>query len=407
MKGFEKKAIAYTSACHGMVHILELAYGVVLVSVAQEFGAGLFVLGVLANVLGFTYGAMALPVGFLADRMSERRLLIFCCLGMGIASIAIGFSPNIYALGGFLAVLGLVLGIYHPTASAFISRVVAKRGLAFGYLGVGGNIGIAIGPLLAGIIASFMGWRWVYFIFAIPAFFLVAMLFFSARGEANFAQQPVNEVSIEKPSLRPIILPLALIFFIQVMAGFIYRGMITFLPLYLSQRIQLAFLNTDSVLIAGAFTTIALIFGIGGQFLGGHLMERRRHENLVVFAFLVTVPTLLVMGNSEGLLLMIAASAFAFFYFMGQPILNCLVADYSPSEWRGRIYGAYFFSNFAIGSFSASMLGYVADKFATNWIFMAAAGFGLLALIGAVFLMLWAWKVSKKDKGDFCRSISS
>jgi MFS family permease len=406
LKGHEKQAIVYTAACHGMVHILELSYGVVLVSIAQEFGASLFVLGVLANILGFTYGAMALPVGFLADRMSERRLLVFCCLGMGIASIAIGLSPNIYALGGFLAVLGLALGIYHPAASAFISRAVAKRGLAFGYLGVGGNIGVAIGPLLAGIIASFMGWRWAYFIFAIPAFSLAAMLFFSARGEANFVQQPVNDVSTEKPSLRPFILPLAAIFFIQIMAGFIYRGVLTFLPLYLSQHIHLPLFDVDSALIAGSFTTIALVFGIGGQFLSGHLMERKRHENLVFITFLVVVPSLLLMGESEGLVLMTAASAFAFFYFMGQPILNCLVADYSPAEWRGRIYGAYFFSNFTIGSFSATMLGYIAEKFGTNWIFIVAAGFALLALIGTVFLMVRAWNASKKDKGDLCRSTS-
>ncbi len=395
MEKFEKEAIAYTSACHGLVHILELTYGVVLISLAQEFGVSFFVLGVLANILGFAFGATALPAGFLADRISERRLLMFCCLGMGVASVAVGLSPSIYILGAALAVLGLALGIYHPTGAAFIARVATQRGLAFGYLGVGGNIGLALGPILAGIIASFLGWRAAYFIFAIPALFLAAMFFFSARSEAPLIQQSTPETGTEKPSLRPIILPLALVFCVSILNGFIYRGIVTFLPLYLSQRIHLAFLNLDSVLIAGSFTTIALIFGVGGQFLAGHLLGRRRHESLAFAIALVVVPLLVVVGNSEGLVLMIAASAFAFFYFMGQPVLNCLVADYSPTGWRGRAYGISFFCSFGLGSFSASILGYVADQLGTNWVFMVAAGFGLLTLICTIALLVRALNISR------------
>lgn len=398
MERFEKQAIAYTSACHGLVHILEVTYGVILVSIAQEFGASLFVLGVLANILGFAFGATALPAGFLTDRFGERRLLILCCLGMGVAAIAVGLSPSIYILGAALAVLGLALGIYHPTGAAFIARVATQRGLAFGYLGVAGNIGLALGPLLAGVIASFMGWRAAYFIFAIPAFFLAAMLFFSTRTEANFTQQSTTETGAEKLSLRPVIVPLGLIFCASILNGFIYRGTVTFLPLYLSQQIHLTFLNLDSVLIAGSFTTIALIFGVGGQFLGGYLLERRRHESLVFATALVVVPLLVVVGNSAGLVLMIAASAFAFFYFMGQPIYNCLIADYTPTDWRGRVYGISFFCAFGLGSFSASILGYVADRLGTSWVFMVAAGFGLLVLICTIALLVRALRVSGYNK---------
>jgi len=398
MEKFEKRAIAYTSACHGMVHILELTYGVVLVSIAQEFGAGLFVLGILANILGFTFGLTALPAGFLADRISEHRLLMLCCLGMGVASVAVGLSPNIYLLGAALAVLGLALGLYHPIGAAFISRVATQRGLGFGYLGIGGNIGLAVGPLLAGIIASFMGWRAAYFIFAIPALFLAAMFFFSTRTEVRFTQPSTTEAAAEKPSLRPIILPMAVLLCASILNGFIYRGIVTFLPLYLSQRIQLAFLNLDSVLIAGSFTAIALGFGIGGQFLAGHLLERRRHESLAFTAVLISIPLLVVVGSSEGLALIIAACTFAFFHFMAQPVFNCLIADYSPADWRGRIFGIYFFCSFGLGSFSASLLGYVADQLGTNWVFMVAAGFGLLVLICTIVLLVRALSVSRHSK---------
>lgn len=397
MKRFEKQAIIYTSACHGLVHILELTYGAVLIGIAQEFGASLFVLGILANVLGLAFGVAALPAGLLADRMSERRLLMLCCLGMGLSSIIIGLSPNIHILGIALLALGLALGIYHPAGSTFIARVAANRGLGFGYLGVGGNIGLALGPILASAIASVLGWRASYLIFAIPAIFLAAIFFFFTRTEMPSGQQSITDtnVSTGKLALRPFILPLGLILCAGIMNGFIYRGTVTFLPLYLSERIHLTFLNLDSVLAAGSFATIALAFGVGGQFLGGYLSERRRRESLAFIVALAAVPLLVLMGNSEGVILMIAAATFAFFYFMGQPVYNNLIADYSPTDWHGRLYGIYFSCTFGFGSFSASILGYVADQFGINWVFMAAAGFGLLTLICTVFLLMRALKISK------------
>ena len=398
MEKFEKQAIAYTSACHGLIHILELTYGAVLIGIAQEFGVGLFVLGILANIFGFAFGAMSLPTGYLADRVSERRLLMVCCLGMAVSSIVIGLAPNVNVLGAGLAALGLALGIYHPAGAAFIARVATHRGLGFGYLGMGGSIGVASGPILAGIIASFWGWRASYFIFAIPAIFLAVVSFFFARIKMPLTQQPTVESGTQKISLRPIILPLALIFCIQILNGFIYRGIITFLPLYLSERIHFTFLNLNSMLIAGSFTTIVLAFGVGGQFLGGYLSERVRRESLAFVIALMVAPLLVAMASSEGLSLMGAAITFAFFYFMGQPIYNCLVADYCPPGWRGRIFGISFFCVFGIGSFSTGLLGYVADQLGISWVFMVSAGFGLLALMCAIFLLVRALKVSRHDR---------
>jgi len=397
MKKFEKQAITYTAACHGLVHILELTYGAVLISIAQEFGASLFALGTLANIMGFAFGVMALPVGLLADRISERRLLMLCCLGMAVSSVAIGLSPSIQILRIALLVLGLSLGIYHPTGSAFIARVAANRGSAFGYIGVGGNIGLALGPIIASAIASILGWRASYLIFAVPAVFLAARFFFFARIEAPFTEQSTTEVSTGKTALRPFLLPLALIFCASIMNGFIYRGTVTFLPLYLSERIHFSFLNLDNILAAGSFASIAFAFGIGGQFLGGYLSEKRCRESLAVITALATVPLLIAIGNGEGLALMITAAAFAFFNFMGQPIYNSLIADYSPADWRGRLYGISYFCTFGIGSFSASILGYVAVKFGTSWIFFVAAGFGLITLLCTIFLWVRALKVSGRS----------
>ena len=398
MERTEKQVVAYTSICHALTHIFELAYGVVLIGIAQEFGVGLFLLGVLANIAGFAFGLMSLPAGFLADRIGERRLMMIFCLGSGLASIAVGLSPNIYVLGVALAVLGLVLGIYHPVGSAFIARATKHRGMAFGYLGVGGNLGVALGPILAGAIASTLGWRAPYLIFAIPAFLMAGLLYSFARTEIPSVSEATIEMDTGKTRLRLLILPLALIFIASAMNGFVYRGLVTFLPLYLSQRLHFTFFQLDSMALAGSFTTVALIFGVFGQFLGGYLSERRRREVLALIVAVVAAPLLLLMGKSEELILLLAASSFAFFHFMAQPIYNNLIADYSPASWRGRSYGISFFCAFGLGSFSATLLGYTAEQLGTNWVFIVMAGTALITLACIVILWVRALTTSKHDK---------
>ncbi|MFC1937419.1 MFS transporter [Chloroflexota bacterium] len=400
MTSFEKKAVGFTSVNHAMIHVLELAYGALLVDIAREFDASLLVLGVLANIFGFALGAMSLPTGFIVDRMSERRLLMLCCLGMGLSSVAIGLAPNVYVLGAALMLLGLSLGIYHPAGAAFIARVATHRGMGFAFMGVGGSIGIASGPIVAGAIAAFLGWRAPYLLYAIPSLLLAAVFFFFERAEAPVMQQSTSQPGRDKASLWPFIIPLSLIFTAQIMNGFVYRGLVTFLPLYLGQRIQLSLWNLDSVLIASSFTTIALIFGIGGQFLGGYLSERRSPESIAFVIALASVPLLVVMGNSAGMPLLVFSITFAFFHFMGQPVFNCLVADYSPTQWRGLMFGISFFCAFGVGSFSASMLGYVADTLGVNWVFTVSAGFGLIGLACTIILLVRARRTSGRARPE-------
>jgi len=395
MKSTGKKVIAFTAICHALDHIFELTYGVVLIGIAKEFGAGLFILGVLANVAGFAFGLAAIPSGFLSDRIGERRLLLFFCLGSGIASIVVGLSPNVYVLGAALAVLGLALGIFHPAGSAFITKATQNRGTAFGYFGVGGNLGVALGPIMAGAIASSLNWRAPYFIFAIPALLMAALLYSFARVEIPTITEVTARTDPGQTALKPIILPLAFIFLASAMNGLVYRGLVTFLPLYLSQHVQFTFLNWSSLALAGSFSTVALIFGVIGQLLGGYLCDRRRHEMLALIVAVVAVPVLSVMGNTQGLWLMLVAIITAFFHFMGQPIFNNLVADYTPVDWRGRSYGISYFCSFGLGSFSASILGYIAERFGLTWIFMTMAGISLIALICVVALLLRALQASK------------
>ena len=381
----ERRSITYVSIVHGLLHVLELAYGVVLVAVAVEFGASLLVLGILANIFGFAYGLTALPVGVLADRMSETRLLAICALGMGVASVGVSLSHGVVLLGVALAFLGVALGLFHPVATAFIARTAARTGLGFAYLGTGGNLGLALGPIMVGAIASGLGWRFAYAGFAVPCIvlgLLILRLPQKIRIVTAAADAPVQDRSFAV--LRPFLVPLGLIVMANVMNGLVYRGVLTFLPTHLSASVHSPIAGLDPVMLGGSFTTVALIFGVAGQFSGGYFSDKRRREGLALISLGVAAPALVGVWAFGGGAVLAAAAGFAFFSFMSQPVFNALIADYCPDCWRGRMYGVYFFCSFGVGSFSASALGFVAESHGVSYVFLVCA---FLSLIAACFIV--------------------
>jgi FSR family fosmidomycin resistance protein-like MFS transporter len=388
--GQQRRGLGYVATFHGLVHVLELSYGVVLVAIADDLGVTLLTLGVLANVFGLAYGATALPVGVLTDRLSGTRLLGACALAVAAAALLVAASRGTISLGVGMCALGVALGIFHPVAMTYVSRISTNIGLGYAYLGTGGNIGLAFGPLLAGAIASGLGWRFAYGLMAIPALVIAFLFFRLSQTTAPVARAGEQDREETPPSLRPYLIPLGIVLVVGLLNGLIYRGIVTFLPLHLSESVGRSIGNLDAVMLAGSFTTIALLFGVIGQFLGGYLSDRHKREWLAVISTVVSVPALLAVWSLGGITLLAFAGVLAFFHFLGQPVFNALIADYCPDCWRGRMFGFYFFCTFGVGSFSASFLGYVAEQqnvaavfFVCAIIAVLAAGFTLPLLVRA------------------------
>jgi MFS family permease len=376
------RVVLYTSLAHGLVHVIELTYAALLLRIGADFGQDKFMLGVIANVLAFTFGAGALPAGLLVDRLGSRRVITFYLLTAAVAAFLVGLSPNVFVLGVFLGLLGLSIGLYHPAGLALLAQAAEQRGMAFGYHGVAGNIGVALAPAMAIGLAVAVDWRLAYFVLAALAVLLVLIL--------NTIHLPEVERKPEATATAPVtaegvwtarvVLPLLLVYAAYTLNGFIYRGSFTFLPAHIEENVHISFLGIDQVALAGSLTTLALLAGAVGQYVGGSLSQRHALERLAPPLALALVPSLMLMGISGGLALVAASAAFVFFNFAGQPIYNGLIAEYTPPGLVGRSYGISFFAAFGLGSSAASFAGFFAEQWGTGSVFLSLAGFALLVL---------------------------
>ena len=416
MRFRQRGLVAYISVAHAFIHTIEITYAVLLSRIGDDFGSDLFVLGIIANGFAFMFGFAALPSGVLVDRLGIQRVLFIAFTAAAASALLVATATNTWTLGLFLALLGMSIGLYHPAGLSFIAKVMerrpgdtAGRGLALGWHGVAGNLGIAATPALAIGVAEVFDWRWAYVVLALLALLAAISLRMVRLDHADASPAQAATVGAEsppfteEPSSPPpesrrleTFRPLLLVYAVFILNGFVYRGSLTFLPVHLEERLNVSWFGLDEVWLAGSLTTLALLGGAFGQIFGGVLSERFRLERLAVPLTLSMLPFLLLMGTTTGLPLVLFSGLFIFANFSGQPIYTGLIADYSPQRALGRSYGVSFFAAFGIGSIAATIAGFFAERWGTESVFLVLAALVVVTLALAVAI----WRLGEQAAAE-------
>jgi len=163
MNQTERRLIAHIAAAHASAHIIELTYAVLLTRIQDDFGTRDIVMGAIATIFGWMFGSSAIPSGFLTDRLGSRQVLVYAFGGSAVMAVLVGLSPNAWFLAAALGGLGLTGGLYHPAGLSAIAQGVSQRGVGLGLHGVAGNLGQAIAPAIAVVLAIAVDWRLGFF----------------------------------------------------------------------------------------------------------------------------------------------------------------------------------------------------------------------------------------------------
>ncbi len=412
-----------------------LVVPILLTRLMDHYALSLTQITSLWTMCYFLYGVMALPAGFLADKWSYKAVLMTFLIGTPFAIIIMGSAPSVTWFAVGLALLGISGSLYHPAGLAMVSQGVKQRGLAMGLQGIAGNLGLAFSPLIVGYLAANVSLRYTFYILSLPSFVAVIAFAFISRKLSKESYQPSRESQpkeTDKPQEKLRIRAIILLYLAMSVAGFTYQGMTTMLPTYLdSKRITQTIIYEDNKLDDGIiseelrqtfanngidltdeaqlivrkagsrwtikdnsknydirkegphtsiylttgkgriFTTMIFLVGILGQYIGGHLSDKRRKTRLYFMFNLISMPFMIMIGLSVGVSLIIVAALFALFHFSTQPVENSLIAHYTPSRLRSSSYGLKFVFSFGLGSFASAFSGYIGEHFGLNLVFIA------------------------------------
>ena len=404
MNSNDQSILSITMLGHGMVHMYELAIPIFITVWIVELGVGSATLGV-AVALGYAlYGIGSVPGGVVTDAHGSKRLLVVCLLGMGASFVLLALVDGLVGLTLALAVWGLAASIYHPAGLRLISTGVTRRGTGFGYHGIAGNVGIALGPLVAATLLIVFEWRVVALVMAVPAF--AVALYTSYVSVEELAAVDSSEGSAtadggsdaspgDIPTLRDVLGDTRVIFAggfliafpMLILEGFFYRGVLTFLPDMLASYESLTPVTVagESVDPSGYVFVGLLVVGMAGQYVGGRLSDVMAPERAVIGAFLAlaVISVLFVPAASSGLIALLLVSGLLGFVLFGeQPLLQAVVADYSGSDVRGLSYGYMFLGVFGIGALGAAFSGVVLAYTTQQTLFL------LLAVVPSVAALI-------------------
>ncbi|WP_376964731.1 MFS transporter [Azospirillum sp. A26] len=374
--------LAAISACHLLNDMIQSLLPAVYPILKDEFGLSFAQLGLLTFVYQLTASLLQPLVGLFTDRKPMPYSLVF---GMGstlFGLLTLAWAPGFPALlaGGML--LGFGSSIFHPEASRIARQASGgAHGLAQSLFQVGGNLGSALGPLLAAFIILPRGQgslSWFAFVALAGMVVMVRLGSWQRRNAkprkaggpaaARHADLPAGQVT------RAVAILIALI-----VSKYVYLASITsYYIFYLIDRFGLS--TGDAQLCLFVFLAAVA----AGTVIGGPVGDRIGRKTVIwvsilgILPFTLALPyvgltTTVILSAVIGLAL---ASAFPAIVVYAQELLPGRV---------GMVSGLFFGLAFGVAGIGAAGLGIVADWKGIGFVYTACSFLPLLGLL-TIFL---------------------
>lgn len=373
---------------HAVQHLFAMCLPPLLVFIHNDLQFTWTQLGVIVAVGSITTGLIQLISGFLVDKLGVKRVLVagFSLLLFGLFLLSRSQTLPMMILSQFF--FGVGNSTFHPASFAEVSKATRGRGLGMGMAlhNIGGNVGAAAAYSIAAVLATIMGWRsaLITMISGGAALTLIFALKYeelpapdedteesetaaASDGEVE-KESSRSEVQTQEPAIT-IWMPVVIVAVAALLSGSFSRGLNTFLPTFLTT------VRGSSPAVAGMLSTIMLLSGAGGSFLGGKLGDELDRRWIVLVSAIITA--LLVVGLVQlpitGVPLILILVAIGFALSVARPCLNAITSEACPTGKTGTAFGIVFGVMSLGGSAITPVVGYITDHYTLRLGFLVLA----------------------------------
>lgn len=375
MGKFNLGALLLLSSGHMVVDTYQGALPAVLPFIKENLGLSYTVTGIIMIVANFASSIVQPLFGLLSDKKEKAFLLPLGAFLAGAGFCFISLTQNYFLILFLVTISGLGVAAYHPegfkTARFFTGDRTATGMSVFA---VGGNTGMALGPILSLSIINYLGFSSLP-LMIVPSLLIVATILLRRKSiaipESSKAKKTGSGVKISKEAYRAIITLICTI----IMRTWTHVGIITYIPFYYINH-----LKGDPV-FAGKAVSLFLLGGAIGTLTGAPLADRWGHKQWLRLSLFVSAALFPLIFFTDGYMLLIVMtvlgiiliSSFSITVVMGQNILPGNLGIVS-----GLIVG------FAIGAggIGVTLLGVIADHYGA---YFALKSIGILPVIALLF----------------------
>jgi MFS family permease len=352
------RQVVLINAAHLFTHYSLLILATATLAMVHQdparFGTSYGPLLAIGTGMFVAYGLLALPMGWLQERLGRKALMTAYFLGSGAGMVLAGTANSGFMLGVWLGVMGAFSAIYHPIGTAIIVEAGGDRvGRAVGINGVFGNLGVALAPLATGIIAFKLGWQWA---FIIPGVLCMAMGLVYARepafdGTRGQGARPFPEIP---PTLvRRAVLVLMLI---AMVSGLVFNAFTLLIPKLMEERLTG---NPDLLPVVAVLAFLVTICGGITQYTVGHMIDRRTLKQVFMPLAFALVPCLLALSFLDGWLVLPFAAVVAAAIFGQVTVNETMTARYVAPPLRAKLYSVRFTVGFLGAALASPLVGFL------------------------------------------------
>jgi MFS transporter, FSR family, fosmidomycin resistance protein len=295
--------------------------------------------------------------------------------------LCLGFAPSFGAVLVSAALIGLGSAVFHPESSR-IARFASggRHGLAQSLFQVGGNMGTAIGPLVAAAVIVPYGQGSVAW-FSLVALCGVVLLFqvsrwYAAQHAAAAKRKAVT--AAPNPLSRRAVFGAVVILLVLIFSKYFYvAGLSSFYTFYLIEKFQLSVRSAQLHLFVFLFASAV------GTIAGGPLGDRFGRKPVIWASILGVAPFALLLPHADlfwttaltVIIGLVLSSAFSAILVYAQELIPGHV---------GMVSGLFFGFAFGMGGLGAALLGTLADRTSIEFVYSTIAYLPLLGLFAAL-----------------------
>ena len=345
--------------------------------------------GLLAPAFLFTYMLSAPILGFLSDRFSRWIIVGVCVILWSFATVASGFAVTFAALFATRIFVGISEGGYGPAAPTILADyfTVQTRGRVMAIFCGAIPVGSALGYVLGGLVNAQFGWRWAFYLVAIPGIILGLFCFFQTDPRARSGVREERKRATRQDYMA-LLRTRSFVFncLAQTAMTFALGGLAFWMSAYLIFRNQSPAQATS---IFGGITVVAgLLSTLLGGFVADRLQKRFSGSYFLVsgLGMILAFPLLVAMLYTPFPMAWVFLFGSVFFVFLNTGPSNAALANVTEARVRATAFALniliiHFFGD----AFSPPLLGFIAGRSNMNMAFLVIGGAMLIS--GIIWLL--------------------
>ena len=370
------------SIAHLVTDIYMPVITAVLPLLITERGLSFFLAGLMVTSYNLTSSATQPIFGYLSDRYGRQVHVSTSLLISAVFISLIGVVTSYPLMLCCAALAAIGHACFHPNALSMVSRVAesTNRGRITAIFVVGGNVGYALGPILAGGLGFFFGLSGLLVLLIPAAIMAIVLRKIIPPAPANPPGHIFPVTTFSLASLRPV----SLLFTSSTFRAWAVFSAIAFFPPLLISR------GLD-IFTANLFITLMLFAGVAGQLIGGELADRYGKKELSLASLICSVPFLVLFLLLEGPVSFIALILFGFFLWSSFAVTVAMSHELLPSS-VGIASGLMLGVAIGAGGIGVAVNGMLADIYSLS---LALATIPVLILIAAAVMLVvpYPWKI--------------